>query len=429
MSQSAPVFPRFGPIGLTTSVPSIQRGRGHLADEVMAIGAFIFLPSEFLMADPLRVPFALLWLGYMAANWRSLMPVGIEGKGLFLLPVLCMMSAIWAAMPFPAFTHGAVMGLGMAVAATVAARLDARQIVVAIFISQAILAAGSLLTMNTMMVGGLNGGPALIGVFPHKNVLAQRMLILGLAACVIFSTRGYRPLLRMAAPVALILALFLISQARAATAIILLAGALPLGFGLALIWRPAAAVRGLRPALIFGSAGVVTLTLLVLTNVFGINPVDDALASLGKDSTLTGRTVIWSAGNQVISENPLLGVGADNFWHADNPTAARLAQRFWRDDAIFWFHSAYYEVTVHLGFVGLFVALYVYARTGLLVVSTWWRDQRNAEIFFLLLIVVIFARSFVESELFKAMSFSPLLFWTAAFYGIVEKLRRREAAA
>lgn len=407
--------------GAAISRVSIQSGRGHAGDEVMAILALMILPSEFAMAEPVRLPFLALFLGYACLHWQGLLDLVLKGRWLFALPVICILSALWADAPLAALRHGVIMLIAFVVAAALALRLDLKQLVVTLFISQLILCVGSFLNPVTMWVGGYDGGEALVGIFPHKNVLAQRVLLLALSSTVILMSAHYRPIFRVCAVAALGLALLLVAQAKAATAVILLAAVTPVAVIMSLIWRPAAHIHGLRSAIVMGGLSTVVLGLLVLINVFGINPVADGLAFFGKDSTLTGRTVIWQTGNKVITDNPLLGVGAGNFWHADNPTAVRLADRFWHADGRFWFHNTYYEVMVHLGAVGLIAAVYSYGRSILLIIGSWWRDQQGAEIFFVLLVAILFTRSLVESELFKAMSLSPLLLWTGAFSALLAK--------
>ncbi|RFB05075.1 O-antigen ligase family protein [Parvularcula marina] len=421
MSQSAPFSAFAAPNSPVSARISLQPGRGNLLDELMAMGAFVIMPLGFPMAQPLRLPFTILLILWLGMNWRSILPVVRKGWPLFVLPVLCLISALWADNMMVAIRYGALFSLAMLFAAGVASRLDARQVAVAIVCGQGMLAVASALTGTREWIGGADGGFALIGVFPHKNILAQHMVILSIAALSVTLSSQCRPVLRLLSACILAVALGLIAQALSATAILLLAGAIPLGLGLVLIWRPAVHIRGLRPALVLGGIAVMTFGLLVLTNFYGVNLIEDTLGAFGKDQSLTGRTVIWAAGNDAISKHPLLGVGAGNFWLADNFTAVRLADQFYSSDGQFRFHNAYYETTVHLGLIGLLAAIYTYVRGGLLTFGAWWRNQERADIFFLLIVVVLLIRSFTESELFYALALGPMLFWTAAFTSLMEK--------
>src|SRR5437762_2930278 len=69
---------------------------------------------------------------------------------------------------------------------------------------------------------------------------------------------------------------------------------------------------------------------------------------MGRDTTLTGRTLIW---RQVLrmTVDPLFGAGFESFWLGE-----RL-EKFWR---IYWWHpneahNGYLEVFLNLGWIGV----------------------------------------------------------------------------
>jgi O-antigen ligase len=73
-----------------------------------------------------------------------------------------------------------------------------------------------------------------------------------------------------------------------------------------------------------------------------------ALAGMGRDATLTGRTEIWK---DVLSMagNPIIGTGFESFWLGER------ADRMWK---IFYFHptqahNGYIEIYLELGWVGI----------------------------------------------------------------------------
>jgi exopolysaccharide production protein ExoQ len=103
-----------------------------------------------------------------------------------------------------------------------------------------------------------------------------------------------------------------------------------------------------HPALLRVLIPVGVCTYLVLAFGFGLD-INAALAAVvGRDPTLTGRTVIWSA---VLSThtNPLLGAGYESFW-----LGPRL-QQVWRQtgDGINEAHNGYLEVYLNLGISGV----------------------------------------------------------------------------
>ena len=161
---------------------SFHRGRGGIVDQMLVLMWLIAVPLEFPMASALRYPVAALVLVAIALHRHDVVPLLRRGSFFFLLPALCLLSALWSAAPFLSIRFGLFMALGLIICAYTAARLDYRQFVVMVFLSGALLMIGSLLFLESAYVGGLNGGYAMIGIFPHKNVLGMRMLVLIIAA-------------------------------------------------------------------------------------------------------------------------------------------------------------------------------------------------------------------------------------------------------
>ena len=409
---------------------SLQPGRGDAVDEVAAILAMIFVPVDVPILQPYRLPVTLLVLALVAWRWRSVTPTLRAGAYAFALPAYCALSAVWADAMGPAFKHGILLALTMSIAGFMAARLDRRQFVVALLVSQGALAVASLLFGVNSWSGGLDGGWAYVGIFPQKNVAGQRMMLLTLAALAVLLAPGYRLRWRLAAAAVLPLALSLLIRSTSATAIVLLAVAGSALLFAAFIWRPATLVRGLRPAVAFGGVAALALGALILANVLRIDSPDALLAALGKDGTLTGRTDIWAVGWHVLREHPLLGVGAGNFWFGDMWDAARLREQFHvAPGGYFNFHNAYFEAAVHLGLAGFLLAIAVWGRGLWMIVWSWWTAKEWGDPFWLALALALFVRSFTESELFQPTLPGAILCWVGVFAAEREARAARLATA
>ena len=103
-----------------------------------------------------------------------------------------------------------------------------------------------------------------------------------------------------------------------------------------------------RPALLKVLIPVGICLYLVLAFGFGIDISARLAEAVGRDPTLTGRTVIWNA---VLSThtNPLIGSGYESFW-----LGPRL-QEVWAQTGggITEAHNGYLEIYLNLGIVGL----------------------------------------------------------------------------
>jgi O-antigen ligase len=91
--------------------------------------------------------------------------------------------------------------------------------------------------------------------------------------------------------------------------------------------------------------------------------------SLGRDSSLTGRTKLWTR-LLAIDINPILGTGFESFW---------LGKRPQQLEGLFWFipneaHNGYLETYLTLGLIGLFILIALFIATFWKIRSGLWRD-------------------------------------------------------
>jgi exopolysaccharide production protein ExoQ len=92
---------------------------------------------------------------------------------------------------------------------------------------------------------------------------------------------------------------------------------------------------------------------------------DQVIALLGRDPTLTDRTLVWKAVLQT-DINPIIGTGFESFW---------IGERQERISSLFSFeinqaHNGYLETYINLGLVGLFLML-------ALIVSAFLKGSRS----------------------------------------------------
>lgn len=128
--------------------------------------------------------------------------------------------------------------------------------------------------------------------------------------------------------------------------------------------------QGVRLGLLTLWVGVVAA--LMVSAVFLLAP-DLVFQLLGRDATLTGRTDIWIALSENIEQRPWLGYGYGAFW------APESLPGNWLREALQWdaptAHNGWLEVTIALGFVGLFFLtldfLMTTSRAILAAINTW----------------------------------------------------------
>jgi exopolysaccharide production protein ExoQ len=185
-------------------------------------------------------------------------------------------------------------------------------------------------------------------------------------------------------------------------------------------------MRGLHPntrtflvcfgALVGGAA--VTFSLLLFDNLF-----DLLLQSIGKDVSLTGRTLLWSHALSVIADHPF-GVGLQAYWNDSNIDAIRFWETFYIDNHYgFHFHDLWLETGVELGVIGIVIA----AATTLAVFSSVWRwvlqNPAPESCFFAGFVTFILARTVGEVELYAQFSMTSMLFLAGYYYASTRRGR------
>jgi exopolysaccharide production protein ExoQ len=342
-------------------------------------------------------PFRYLCIAYFVAcivlYARQTLPTFVRGWPALIIPVLCVISAIWAPSSSEAIRKGQFMFLTVAVAVYAATRLSVREILL-------VYAAGELVgaLMSVMLPNPVAG--AWTGVFGQKNHLAVHMFILFTTSFALALDRGTNRWIRGGMLGAILLSAALIILSRSATTI-LLTGCATLAFlGHAYLWQPAARIRHMRILLVFVLVLLATLAGLFLFGLFQFDAMDTVLKAFGKDSTLTGRTFLWAIAERIMAENPWTGVGANGFWRPELGAANEITTYFFYEHFVkFSFHNSYYENGVQLGYPGYYATIFMAGWALFETARTWMRNQTLPNAAFLILAVMVIIRSNAEPDL------------------------------
>ena len=97
------------------------------------------------------------------------------------------------------------------------------------------------------------------------------------------------------------------------------------------------------------------------------------LHALGKSSTLTGRTDIWSSVIDLAQQHPVFGWGWIGYWQPAYKPFSHLATK--NGVTYLQAHEAYLDVWFQVGFVGLAIFLALVVST--LARSWWWATDRR----------------------------------------------------
>jgi len=245
--------------------------------------------------------------------------------------------------------------------------------------------------------------PMYAGVTTGKNELGMTCLVFGLGSAWRFfrafrageGTRRAGRVIAHGIILAMVLWLLRMSNSMTSLSCFIMAGGLLAITSLVRLARKPVVVHLLVAAIVSVSFSVLFL------HVGG-----GALETMGRDSTLTGRTEIWSTVLSV-AENPFVGTGYESFWLPER------IQRLWD---VFGLHineahNGYLEVYLNLGWIGV-ALLAVLIVTGYRNVSVAFRRDPDAGGLRLAYFIAAVVYSFTEAG-FRTMSLIWIVFLLA----------------
>jgi exopolysaccharide production protein ExoQ len=312
----------------TGSSSTLQRV--ELATVYLAALSLIFRNPKLLIAawrlSP--IPFCLASLGILSTAWSQ------DPLRSFLFGVMAMINLLFAVYLVERWTPDRLMQLYL----TVGIVASISSLLVA-----AILPAAGVDHKSAM--------GALQGIYSHKNVCAMASITFMFTA-ILYPFRRYALLKRLACT-GLFASLIVLSTSRTGWLLALLS----LLFISSV--RIIARFKGARRALI---VVITCMTILVGAAVIVINYASIALL-LGKDPTLTGRTVIWSTVFTSAMKRPVLGFGYNAFWLGFTGEAANAALMS-QDLALSNAENGMLAMWLELGLVGVAIVLLMVWRTS-----------------------------------------------------------------
>ncbi|MFB0613892.1 O-antigen ligase family protein [Aurantiacibacter poecillastricola] len=332
-----------------TSTPR-RRHRGssplgfeNLPVQPLAITLVMCLCMQTLGAVAVMAELILL-AAIVAIRWRLSLAM-IAGGALFLaLPLWAIMSTAWSPVPETTLRYAIQLLVTAMIGIVLARALPRDRLPLVVFLGIGIALALGLLSGRT---GPSTEGAVLIGLTGSKNQMAYVSLFWLLSALSVAMSRPLHVVVRIAGLVCVPIAVFLLWQANAATALVSAAILVPLLIVVLAVsfLPPAGRLYCLLAALACAGAA--------LTALPQIEQEADEFRSdvLGKDPRLTGRTLLWKDADALIAQEPVLGFGYKAIWLG--PVGPGLLNRYGQTDGrAYHFHDTFRELRADLGWVG-----------------------------------------------------------------------------
>jgi len=341
----------------------------------------------------------------------------LRAPGLWAFPALAAVSTLWSEAPMVTLRAAVELALTIGIASMIAGLLRPREFVSAMSVS---LLCGAVLSLlfGRYDVDGMSGEIVFLGIFASKNTMAAFMSFLAIFSAAVLADRSQPPLLRLVAAFSMALGVPLLLRAHSAGAVLTTAGSLVVLPLTVVFARLAPRERLLALAGVVAIAVPVALltALLALNGTLAADWSSFLTGDLGKDATLTGRTMLWQIALAEIPKHPFLGTGYYAFWVPGNA----LAESIWRYFGVeggFSFHDAYLEFAVELGWIGtaalaMTLAMAIARSVGLALADPCWANAALVAMVFCLV-----TRTIGEVDAPYPFAEGTFLLFAAAFYG------------
>jgi exopolysaccharide production protein ExoQ len=257
------------------------------------------------------------------------------------------------------------------------------------------------------------------GIFSAKNYLGDLAVFFLTMA---MSYRGRTSFLRSVRASQIVFCLVAIAFSRAATAYLLTAIYVVYFVIMKTLHRFRKKDYFVLCVLLLGALSVVTVMIVATPDLL--------FSLLGKDSTLTGRTGIWSAAIDSISRRPLFGYGYQAFWLGLEGESYRVIL------AVSWLlaqaQNGFLDVTLEMGAVGLAIVLLVFGfafrDAGVCLFRSHDHAQLRAVEWYLAVVILTLICNFSESFLFEPKHLGSMIF-VIACVGLKQEWLRLQAPA
>jgi exopolysaccharide production protein ExoQ len=302
---------------------------------------------------------------------------------------LAVLSAFWSVNATSTLFHCALLAINMAFAFYLSRRFEPNDLMKLMLAVGICAAVGSILLICLFPQYGLQSRGGSIagqwqGIFMQKNVCGFALTLLLLPIFYVRLSGRYSLLARALYSV---LILIIVAETRSVGAWVVCLCCIGFSVALLILHRMRSKDR----------ITIVALFTLVPIAVAWLASANwrDVLSAIGKDPTMTGRTMIWSVLLVSIAKHPFLGYGYMAFWQGLRGESANVALAMnW--PGITYAENGIIELCLGLGLVGvtLFVLLYTRAMRDAFYCL---RRRASSEAMWYTTILVYVAASNIES--------------------------------
>ena len=330
------------------------------------------------------------------------------------------LSVIWSDNPSTSVINSLRMTINLVLVVYLFERYSSNDIQRLMLLVGSVAAAGSIFLVFALPQYGLQSRGAYAlgaweGIFGQKNLCGLEMLILLLPAFFVKLNGTYASILRSGYIATVLL---IIAMTRSAGAWVVSSLCLAFVALLKLTARMHRKDAVVAMIAIFGVAAAAGV--MVLANY------DTFMYALGKDPTMTGRTVLWAGLLRIAMRHPLLGYGYMAFWQGivTGPSRSLALQLHWF--GLSGSENGVLEMWLELGIVGVLLYVLIFLRAVKDAFYCLGRGASSAALWYISILFYVVVTN-IEGGLLLAPSNLACILPFVAFVGLrYEAQRTRE---
>lgn len=357
--------------------------------QVIVTGWFFATYIEFPAVTAVRYLLVVALLGVIALKSAIVLPNVMRVWPLFVMPAFAFSSILWSPYPSEALKQGVYFILTPLFIITIISVLDARRAMRCLMFAGWMAAFMVLAKFSSID----SGGP-----YPSKNYVALQMNFMMLFSLAAALNKKELLWIRLAALPFIPMGALFVVLANSATNLVLGGVGIMGLIALRLLWVDIGRIKNARSLLLLTGIVFVFSILTVALAMPGEDFMGEVLNALGKDSTFSGRKVIWAAGRVVQDQHPIFGTGLSGFWQPDNGAAQSINFYDYKPyGTALTFHNSYMEVRVHLGYIGWVLYIGTWIWQGQRAIRNWLTSHDLEASALLMLLLLVFITTFTES--------------------------------
>ncbi|MFB2767698.1 O-antigen ligase family protein [Pelatocladus sp. BLCC-F211] len=141
----------------------------------------------------------------------------------------------------------------------------------------------------------------------------------------------------------------------------------------------------------------------------------ELITGLGRDPTITGRTIIWNVAVTRFMEKPFLGYGRGAFWAPKSNYAVEASQAIGTGWVPPHGHNGFIDTALDVGLIGLALVLFCYFMTFAKALKLGYASKKPEDIWPLIYLIFLAINNVTESCLLYLPNLYWVLFITISF--------------